>query len=488
MGSRQSAVGKGRGRGGQYGARSLQDPRVEVKTDLSFAIFPTFVVIISSWLWPLAAQVPGRENIPYADAKPILETLRSDLVPELLRALTPAEREAGWPDWVGRRDADIRARLSAGDEDSVVTFLLFGVSFTSQPRYSVAAAAAAREPDAVNGDPVVQRRIRDMVAGIASPGANERLQFARRVMERHGVDVTTTAGKQGAEQVLRDALKRMLADYDTYFRDSAPGATLFRNRGLSSDTSIYGAFAIDAALKDVAAMGLLRAGSVRRVAVIGPGLDFADKQEGYDFYPLQTIQPFAVIDSLRARSLAAAQDFGMTTYDLNPRVNDHIEAARQRAARGAAYTVQFPRDATQRWQRDLLSYWTRVGEKVGERGQPMTPPPAAGRVDVRAVRIRPDVVQAITPRDLNIILQRPDPLPEGERFDLVIATNILIYYDVFEQSLALANLARMLRSGGILLTNNPLLELPSIPVRQVGETKVAYTDAASDRIAWYQRE
>jgi hypothetical protein len=224
------------------------------------------------------------------------------------------------------------------------------------------------------------------------------------------------------------------------------------------------------------------------VAVIGPGLDFTDKQEGYDFYPLQTIQPFAVIDSLRARNLAAARDFQMTTFDLNPRVNDHIDAAKRRAQGGAAYTVQLPRDATQRWQRELLSYWTRVGDRIGESVRPTAPPPAAGRVDVRAVRIRPDVVETITARDLDIILQRPDPLPESERFDLVIATNILIYYDVFEQSLALANIARMLRSGGVLLTNNPLFELPAIPVHQVGETKAVYTDAGSDWIAWYQRE
>jgi hypothetical protein len=125
---------------------------------------------------------------------------------------------------------------------------------------------------------------------------------------------------------------------------------------------------------------------------------------------------------------------------------------------------------------------------VGEHAAPVAPPPAAGRVDVRAVRIRPDIVQAITPRDLNIILQRPDPLPDGERFDVVIATNILIYYDVFEQSLALANLARMLHSGGVLLTNNPLFELPAIPVHQIGETKASYTDTGSDWIAWYQRE
>jgi hypothetical protein len=436
----------------------------------------------------MAAQGTGRVNIPYSDAKPILDTLKADLLPAQLRALTPAQREAAWPQWVSQRDAEIRARLAAGDEDSVITFLLFGVTFTSQPRYSFAAAAAGRAADAVAADPAVQRRITDMVAGIAAPGANERLQFARRVIERHGIDVATAAGKQGAEQVLRDALTRMLADYDTYFRDSSPGATLFRNRGLSSDTSIYAAFAIDAALKDVAAMGVLRPGSVRRVAVIGPGLDFTDKQEGYDFYPLQTIQPFAVIDSLRARNLAAARDFQMTTFDLNPRVNDHIDAAKRRAQGGAAYTVQLPRDATQRWQRELLSYWTRVGDRIGESVRPTAPPPAAGRVDVRAVRIRPDVVETITARDLDIILQRPDPLPESERFDLVIATNILIYYDVFEQSLALANFARMLHSGGLLLTNNPLFELPAIPVHQIGETKATYTDAGFDWIAWYQRE
>ena len=38
-------------------------------------------------------------------------------------------------------------------------------------------------------------------------------------------------------------------------------------------------------------------------------------------------------------------------------------------------------------------------------------------------------------------------LDPRERFDLIIATNVLVYYDVFEQSLALANLATMMRRG-----------------------------------------
>ena len=98
------------------------------------------------------AQSAGRANIPYADAKAVFDALRPELIPDALRSLTPAQREAAWPDWVSRRDADIRARLAAGDEDSVITFLLFGVSFTSQPRYSFATAPTVRAPDAVVAD------------------------------------------------------------------------------------------------------------------------------------------------------------------------------------------------------------------------------------------------------------------------------------------------------------------------------------------------
>ena len=77
-----------------------------------------------------------------------------------------------------------------------------------------------------------------------------------------------------------------------------------------------------------------------------------------------------------------------------------------------------------------------------------------------------------------------------DRLDLIVATNVLVYYDVFEQSLALTNIASMLRPGGVLLTNNPLFLLPSIPLTQVGYTDVAYSTQASsrDRVFWYRRD
>ena len=52
-------------------------------------------------------------NVPYAAARPVLDALRPDLLPEPLRALTPEAREAAWPAWAAARDQAIRARRGA---------------------------------------------------------------------------------------------------------------------------------------------------------------------------------------------------------------------------------------------------------------------------------------------------------------------------------------------------------------------------------------
>ncbi len=188
---------------------------------------------------------------------------------------------------------------------------------------------------------------------------------------------------------------------------------------------------------------------------MGPGLDFTDKAEGYDFYPLQTIQPFAVMDSVTRLGLAASTGPRMVTLDLSPRVNQHIEAARSRARAGAAYMLQLPLDRdtpAREWTPELNAYWQNFGGGDRRRSPALTPP-AGANVRVRAVRVRREVVLSITPRDLNIVLERLAPLKNEDRFDLIIATNVLLYYDAFEQALALANVAAMLRPGGVFLTN-----------------------------------
>src|SRR5262249_51901445 len=216
--------------------------------------------------------------------------------------------------------------------------------------------------------------------------------------------------------------------------------TFFRDRGLSTDTTMYVDFALETALEAIRSKGVLGAASVRRVAVVGPGLDFTDKSEGYDFYPVQTIQPFAIVDSLIRLGLSKSGEVQLSTFDLSPRINDHLDRALRRAHAGAGYTMELPLDTTRPWSPQLVAYWRRFGDRIGEVIQLAG---SASGLAVRAVRVRPDIVNLIRPRDLNIVLQRIEPA-STEQFDLVVATNIFVYYDVFEQSLALSNVARMI--------------------------------------------
>ena len=450
-------------------------------------------------LKPAATAVPLKTNIPYADAKAILETLREDLLPAELRALTPADRESSWDLWVTRRDEEIRGRLARGDEDSIVNFLLFGTTFTSRPRVT-SRHFIARDAQVTKLD-VVQRRLDDMVAGIGSPGANERLQFARKVIEREGIDPATAAGRHQARLYLEKILIRTVTERDTY--DHAVGALvqlddpiarlheslrLYRDRGLSTDTRILPNFAVEQALEAIASERTADPGSIRRVAIVGPGLDFIDKAEGYDFYPPQTIQPFGVIDSSIRLGLSKPDDLRVTTFDLSARVNDHIEAAGDRAHAGGSYVLHLPLKTDVHWSPELVAYWKRFGDRIGQHAKSTIPPEAGGNVKVRSVRVRPAVVTTIAPRDLNVVLQRLEPLAADERFDLIIATNVLVYYDVFEQSLAVVNVAKMLRSGGLFLINNSVVGVPAVPLSMAGYRDVAYWPGVPDRMIWYRRD
>jgi hypothetical protein len=264
-----------------------------------------------------------------------------------------------------------------------------------------------------------------------------------------------------------------------------------RARVQPSDSSIFIDFGVEQALDAMKIAGAPRAGSIRRVAIVGPGLDTSGKRNGDELYPEQTIQPFALIDTLLRLDLAEADRLELVAFDVSPRVLQHVEAARTRARAGTAYTVVAPRNADQPWTPDLAEYWERLGNWIGDTA-PLMPaaPPSVGRFEVRAIAIRPPVVASVTPIDLNIVTERlaVDQAP----FDLIVATNVLSAYGVFDQLLAAANLADMLRAGGFLLTNTAIVELPENPLISAGRTDVSYVHTAGtgpmgDRMTWYRR-
>jgi SAM-dependent methyltransferase len=87
-------------------------------------------------------------------------------------------------------------------------------------------------------------------------------------------------------------------------------------------------------------------------------------------------------------------------------------------------------------------------------------------------------------RDLNIVLERTDDEP----CDLIVATNVLVYYDAFEQALALTNVAKMLRPGGFLLTNYAVSPLPPMEPEASLVTPVFWDRQDNgDALFWYQR-
>jgi SAM-dependent methyltransferase len=317
--------------------------------------------------------------------------------------------------------------------------------------------------------------------------------FLAGLLRRKGVDpaVSSSAGVflySNLERVLKE--RTVLAQRAERARESAEKnlldrSSLFSDRGVSLDTSILPDFALDQTLRDLKARGVLHDGQVLRAAVIGPGLDFIDKREesGYDYYPQQTVQPFALYDSLLRLGLAKTPGLTLGIFDISARVIDHLQRARKRGS----YVIQLPRDLDRPWPPDLVSYWRSLGDHVGAPIAPIQPPEIFKGLETRAVRIRPEVVLACEPLDLNIVLERLT-LPAAQRYDLVVATNIFVYYDAFQQALALANIGAMLKPGGLLLTNDKLPEVPGGSMHQAGTTVVdSGNGGVLDAVGWYRR-
>jgi len=458
---------------------------------------------------------PSAINLSHQQALPILAALDGGL-PDELKNHSPAELESLWPDWVTRHDQQTRARLLRGDEDTMVNFLVLGTSFTQQPRLTAtefARAAGGLAPSQLSPDNspesiLLFKRVDDLMRGLASPGTNERLLFLSQLAEQQGYHpraayggrpnlaerirlkgyVLANAGRVFREQERLQILYDQARQKNGRPEDLAEVSTLYHSRGVSLDTALWPNMALEESLKAMEASGVLTPGSVRRAAVIGPGLDFTDKLGGYDFYPQQTIQCFALADSLFRLGISRPGELELTTFDISQRVNDHLRRARRRAQLGQPYVLQLPRNAQATWHPETTLYWRQFGDQIGKQVPPMRPPALAGSVETRAVQIRPAIVSIVTPVDLNIVTQHLD-MPPQEGFDLIIATNVFAYFDSFEQLLAVANAQTMLRPGGFLLSNNLLPLLPSFAMRLVTHLSTSYSDRPNDGdvISWYQR-
>ena len=175
-----------------------------------------------------------KQFTPYSDAQADLRC--SPIGSPARRAARRRRSRERWADMgCASHDAAIRARVAGGDEDSIIHLLLFGTSFTKAPRASERDLA-----DLVDHARAALRalgpRIDDFAAAVATPGTNDRLRFARQVVERKGIDPRTDSGKAELRRYLEERTQVVggsiqssrLLDPAT---DVSDKLTVFRERG-----------------------------------------------------------------------------------------------------------------------------------------------------------------------------------------------------------------------------------------------------------------
>lgn len=446
-----------------------------------------FVIVVV-----LAASAPVCQGqqvrfLQFAEVSNTIELFRESGVPG-----SDIKTAAAWNAWIRQEDKRTRARVNRGIEDSISNLILYGTSYTNLPRLDGSDQAVDGSGDLV---PPVRARIRALLKAIPST-QSERMRVVGEFLAKKNL---TTYGEQA--DFLSRNLKRFVQEQRAYAAKLAAtdnpqdvskllGArgTLYSTRGLSIDTSLLPNYGLEATLRALLAKGVLKPGSIQRIAIIGPGLDFTDKREGYDFYPLQTTQPFAVMEATIKLGLGAAKDIQVVTMDLNPLVNSHVASLAANAREHKAYTIQLPHNTEADWSTPAVDYWKHFGDTIGQAVEPL-PIPAELRktLDVRAVSIPPDIASRIHAVDLDVVAQTVDATPP---FDLVVATNILVYYDLFEQALAMNSIARMMRPGGVFIANDVLPSLHTHQLLYLGRKTVPYAADGSygDDFVVYERQ
>lgn len=432
--------------------------------------------------------------------EPNFLSLHDDLPPEL-KGLPPTELANNWPRWVEHLDRQVRARVWRGEEDTLANYLLLGTGYTGEPRITDTYRAGlvqqfGCEQDADNHvKSKILARSHDLARALGAPDGDERLLTTLEIVNRAGYASRTPEGQVLLAQYLFENLVRFLNEARSFSSEMRPVnskgldttsiANLYQSRGLSTDSSILVDCALHKGLRHIKNAGFLKSETVRRAGVIGAGLDFIDKLGGYDLHPPQITQPLLLTDTLLKLKLANENDLQIAILDISTRVFKHVERAVSEASDGQCYTLNLIHDSALEWSVEAVHFWETCGDQIVD---PSTCQQSSNFNGVfnRSIQVRPEWVTGIDPIDINIVCEQL-PASEDESFDLLVATNVLCYYDPFQQSLALRNAERILRPGGILLTTEELVGARYTNMSLLCDTHVKTSNQSGYTIFCYGR-
>jgi hypothetical protein len=389
-----------------------------------------------------------------------------DLGPLRTRLESHGLTSAAFPTYVERLRQTHAVRVREGDLDHLVFYLLQSTRFTSLPAIEPALSAKAlvesldaAERQTFLKDPQtafsrvaapVRSRVDALSRALDSTSSDPRLAYFRELATATFPEPRSQ--DQHEATLLREYLRVMAFVYQKEFvaQRSGPGAVaeLYRARGLSTDTAVEAGYVVYLGLGVLKSLEPDR--RIRRVLIVGPGLDLAPRTALLEVGPPESYQPWAVMDALISLGLSRVDDLEVVAADINPRVVEHLR--RSHAAPPVLTLVSEIRESeTVTLADEYRAYFTQLGRSIGDipRRAPAANGPA-GHLS-KTVRVGVAPARALGSETLDIVTARL----EGRTFDLIIATNILPYFDDVELMLAMTNVAAMLAPGGVFLHNEP---------------------------------
>lgn len=389
-------------------------------------------------LWPAsnasgkscaAAATPGKRLVGYGDLSPELQALLAGqgTTAEQFTALIRSIQE------------ETETRLREGERDHLIYFLLQSMRFTRRPKIEPALSARefvqSLEPEEraryLAGDaiaaPVIPRKVRerivDFLRALDQDRSDERLNWFR----------TSIAGPERTiDQLSEEYARAMRFLYQKEFGGGERDSSLYQRRGHSSDTRIESSFPVWTALSVLKTLDA--SARMNRVLIVGPGQDFAPRTGLVDAYPPQSYQPFAVADALLALGLAGRDRLRIDCVDINDRVLDFFREFPKRRERRLTLLLEWN-------DPEYVEYFRGLGRSVGTE----TAIPGG-----KSLLVSKELTERVAADKLNIIAERYDP---PRQYDLIVATNVLVYFNNTELLLALSNIHSMLAGGGILIHN-----------------------------------
>lgn len=409
----------------------------------------------------VAAGQTAVKRITWADAAPLHARLEAN---DITAAAFPSHVER-----IGREHAQ---RVRDGDVDHLVFYWLQSTRFTSLPPIEPALSAkglvdslepAEREtflqqsqaPPTRIPAPVTAR-LAALLRALDAPSKDPRLAYFREL-----VNATFAVRREREVALLNEYLRAMRFVYEKEFvAQRSPNraeavAELYRTRGLSTDTAVEAGYLVYLGLEVIKSLEPDR--RIRRVLIVGPGLDIAPRTSLLEVGPPESYQPWAIMDALLALGLSRVDDLEVVGADINPRVVSHLRRAH--AAPPVLTLVSEIRDSdTVTLSPEYRQYFARLGGAVGDEVKGGTAIDGDQGHLRKTVQVRATAARALRAETLDVVTERLDAPP----FDLIVATNILPYFDGVELMLAVSNIGRMLAPGGVFLHNEGRPLLPDV--------------------------